>query len=412
MARLSFICWISLVAASAAADLTPRHIASRDVRLACHAANHVAVERAQVWMSLDCGRNWSPLSDTELRGGEICFTLPEDGRYDLYVVLENAAGVSGPAPHSGDMPHRTLIVDTTSPLLQLHEAVPQRAADGSWQLRLRVSLIEEHLHAGGLRLFYRTSDLSWHDGGSLEPVDGVADWHVPQVDGDTLELKLVTADLAGNRAVSEPCTVCLPKAPPPVPVEVGETVESELAAPPAASEVVQAAPDESELAHARELRAAAKRFLERGRYGQAEEQLVGALTLAPEDPELLTDLGGVLCRAGRYDDAGRRFESALASDPGSRSAIEGLALVANTQRRYPEARRYLEQLLEQTPDSGLTWLRYGDVQHRLGDLDRAVEAWGRALEVAGRDKSLGDKARDRLNTFGPDRRARLTTASR
>jgi tetratricopeptide (TPR) repeat protein len=148
------------------------------------------------------------------------------------------------------------------------------------------------------------------------------------------------------------------------------------------------------------LRELAARYLREGRPALAEARLTDALHGAPGDQDVLVDLGTVLFQTQHYDDAGQQFQAALDAHPDNLAATQGLALVANAQRRYPEARQHLQHLLKRTPESGLTWLRYGDVEHRLGELDTALQAWRRVLEVEPAESQVRRMAEERLRTFG------------
>jgi tetratricopeptide (TPR) repeat protein len=218
---------------------------------------------------------------------------------------------------------------------------------------------------------------------------------LPPTDESTLDLRLVAVDLAGNVASVELPGVKLPRAPQdaaPVPLA---TQPAPLQPSAPAAQPSAPIPDE-----AQRLRRMAGEFLAQGRFPLAVARLEDALVLAPTDPDLLTELGTALYRAGRYDDANRRFQAALANAPQHPAALDGLALVAVTQRQYSQAREYLEQLQRLRPNSGLLWLRSGDVEHRLGNTARALAAWRKALNAEDGDPDAQASARRRLEYFG------------
>jgi tetratricopeptide (TPR) repeat protein len=170
-------------------------------------------------------------------------------------------------------------------------------------------------------------------------------------------------------------------------------------APGALPKAMPAAPEnERQLAR---LRAAAAQFMAQRRYPLAAARLEDALALAPADPTVLAELGGALYWAGQYDQAASRYQAALALRPDHLAALDGLALVAVTQKRYPDARAHLQRLLQLTPDSPVLWLRYGDVEHRLGNNARALEAWRRLRSLPQVDAATRQKAEQRLNYFDP-----------
>jgi tetratricopeptide (TPR) repeat protein len=138
-----------------------------------------------------------------------------------------------------------------------------------------------------------------------------------------------------------------------------------------------------------------------GRYALAVARLEDALAVAPDEPDVLVDLGSALYRLDRYDDADRRFHSALDVAPDDLGALEGVALVAVTQKRYPQAREQLRHLLRLRPESGKVWLRYGDVEHHLGNENEALQAWERVLTAREADADVRHKAQRRLDYLGP-----------
>ncbi len=173
-------------------------------------------------------------------------------------------------------------------------------------------------------------------------------------------------------------------------------------APPgsgAISEEPTAEIDSADLLSAERLRKQAARFLAEGRHALAIARYEEALAAAPQEPGLMVELGGALFRARRYTDAGERFAEALRLHPDDGGALEGLALLAATQKRYPEAKERLEQLLKIDPQSARTWLRLGDVEHRLGRRDAALRAWESALRLD-RDAETSANARKRIEYFG------------
>jgi hypothetical protein len=419
MVKLGLLLGVGCVTAVAAAapEGGPRYVSSRDILVSYQTANTAAIDRVHLWVSTDLGRSWQRTAGEMCERGRVRFEAPADGRYDFYVVLENAAGVSGPEPTSGTRAHSAVIVDTVPPLLQLHAVEVAAAPEGGRLLKMRISLIEEYLHERGMRLFHRTdAGQPWQDGGAAHVLGDVAEWVVPADSPGEFEVILMTADLAGNRVTSEPQSVMLP----PVAVAASQPAVAEPQTVTGAKAEVPAAtsPAATELTPAltrdeiRAIRETAARLRGEGRTPLALSRLEEAARAAPRDADLLIDLGTTLYSTRRYDDAAAQFERALTVAPDNRAAIEGLAVVAATQRRYPEARQRLAQLLTQTPESGLTWLRYGDVEHRLGNRDEALKAWRRVLEVDPADSDARSKAETRLRHFGSGGSDPATASSR
>ena len=412
---------LTAAATFAAAADNVRFVDQRTLRLTYRIANAAPIEQAELYISRDRGRSWQ-MHPIEIRQpGELSLTVDADGRYDFYIVLANAGGTSAPPPTPGTEPHGRILVDTTPPLVQLHAATLESRDEGGATLMLQASLIEEHLHDRGVRLFYRTGAAGiWRDAGAIQLHGKTATASLPALIEPRCEIRLVTADLAGNRAASAIKTVVLRPEPPAEPTAAEPTVAAQSAAlenappspatdEPKASSAPRAATDGSETAAATaelppaaaQLRERARRHLDEGRYELAAARLSDALGVAPQHPDLLIDLGTTLYRSEDLSGAEQNFEQALAAAPGNLDATEWLAVVAQTQKRYPEARKHLQQLLAQQPESGIFWLRFGDVEHRLGRVSDAIDAWERTLQAKETDAETRARARTRLQRIAP-----------
>jgi hypothetical protein len=403
-AHVGLTAW--LAAGMAIADSAPlRYVPSRQVVVEYRPAGVAEVTEAELWVSADSGRTWQPAATAHDGQHALSYNAPGDGRYDFYVVLRNDAGASAEPPQPGSTPVLTAIVDTVPPLFQIHSAGTEPGQDGRPILALQATLVEENLSATGIRVFYRTADQSWLDGGTAQRSDSRLVWPLPETAGSPCDLRVVVTDLAGNQSSADVLDVPIPRpsaaqgpatsqesregVPPPQPVTVA-TIASPATTPKAV--------DTSEL---RRLRSLAAGFMSAAQYPLAAARLEDALALSPNEPDLLVDLGSALYRMGRYEDAEARFQSALGVLPDHAAAIEGLALVAATQKRYAQARQYMQQLQRLQPGCGLVWLRSGDIEHRLGNTTAALDAWERALTAEDAGKDLRDKARRRLDYFGP-----------
>jgi tetratricopeptide (TPR) repeat protein len=165
-------------------------------------------------------------------------------------------------------------------------------------------------------------------------------------------------------------------------------------APPTASAPV------SQPEAAQRLRQAALRFAAMGDDKLALARLNEARALDPHDPLLLLKLGETHERLGQYDESSGAFEELRTLRPDDPDALAGLARSAVARGRYPEARDHLRRVLQLQPDAGEFWLYYGDVEHKLGQRERAVEAWQKALDHSAADLALRDKASERLRFLG------------
>jgi Flp pilus assembly protein TadD len=142
-----------------------------------------------------------------------------------------------------------------------------------------------------------------------------------------------------------------------------DEVPPELAALDAA---VAAAPDD---VGARRNRAEALTSLHR--YAEAERDLRHALRFAADDVELLTALGGVLCRGGRWRDALVPLQRAIELAPEQGVAHYHLAEVYNHVAQFPAALASYETAARLLPDA---WRAHKGAGHVLDRMGRPTEA--------------------------------------
>ncbi len=151
-----------------------------------------------------------------------------------------------------------------------------------------------------------------------------------------------------------------------------------------------------------------------GKFDEAVAALHEAVRKEPENPELLFNLASTLERGQRFNEASAIFERLLELDPNNPTVLNYYAYM-NAERnadldramnmvehalaqapangafldtkgwvlyrlgRYDEAKAYLERALEAEGDDPVILDHLGDVSLALGDGDRALEFWRRAL---------------------------------
>ncbi|MFH1747316.1 MAG: tetratricopeptide repeat protein [Planctomycetota bacterium] len=412
-------------AAEALAD-KPLYVPTRQVLLSYTVTNSTTVTAVDLWVTCNGGQTWESTKNTSLDHGTLKHEVDRDGTWGFYLVLKNDNGSSCPPPEPGTPPHIRVVVDTLAPTLQVHPTESPHSPTGGEMLSLRASLIDENLGTAGTRLFYRTTDATeWRDGGIIEIQDSHLRWQIPTSLHGKVGLRVVATDLAGNRSIEElPAATIAPAAraasentdrpaaissvPAPIwPLDGLVKPVEEASVKPVLPVELASDSTQPSLAESRQqdhLRELAKRFMEQQRYDLAAARFEEAVALAPLDANLQVDLGSALYWSNRYDDSAKRFQAALELSPDHTPALEGLALVAATQKRYPDARTHLQRLLELMPKSHKTWLRYGDIEHKLGNAAQACAAWEQVLELDGAEDTLRQKAEERLRYFGPARR--------
>ncbi len=406
---LYIVCGLSSALAASAAE--PRYVSTPEVQLEFEALNGEATD-VVVWVSTDRRQTWGPAAAERIGTYTISCKELSDGWHDFYVVLSNEHGDSAPPPVSGSEACATVVVDTAPPTIQLHDYKQVTRDSGEKRIRLNSSLIEENFAADGTRVFFRDADSNWRDGGAAVSDGDYLLWSPPGFVAGSIEICVLVADKAGNRSRSAPLTIELAARVPlselvdeghlPQCLMYGTLVPAEVLRNTGTEPIEPDEPDPSvdvDPAELEQLRSLAAQFVQQGRFALAAARFADALALAPYDPDLLVDSGSVLYRLREYEDAHDRFAQALELQPNHIGALDGLALVAATQKRYAPARDYLRQLLVLTPDSGLVWLRSGDIEHRLGNALDATAAWQRAIKAADTTDEIRARAQRRLEQF-------------
>ncbi len=431
-------CWPGTVRA----ELPRCFVATRSVLLSFEVGDGAPVDRVEAWVTTDNGATWRSAHVSRDAANAVRFQAPADGTFGFFLVLVNDSGRSAPPPNPGTPPQIVVVVDTAAPIVQIHGARPLAHRGNAGALRLDVSLIEENLGSGGVRVFYRAAvardrtpatqprEPVWQDAGIVPLAGDVVEWHADHALPPVVDVRLVATDLAGNQGSDEilgvPTTPPAPSpaqvsgsSPPASPPAVGplprdrriepvalrpSPASRPTRTPPAARNAADAARP-SKRARARMLQQQAARFLAGGKLALAGARIEQALRLVPDDPNLYVDLGGVFFRNRQVDDARRAFLHALELAPDLPRALENLALVEAIQNRYASARAHLKHLVRVEPRAARHWLHLGDVEHVLGHEHEARAAWQRALRCEPKNATVCQKAKKRLALFGPPVRA-------
>jgi tetratricopeptide (TPR) repeat protein len=121
------------------------------------------------------------------------------------------------------------------------------------------------------------------------------------------------------------------------------------------------------------------------RYAEAERDLRHALKFAADDVELLTALGGVLCRGGRWRDAVAFLQRAIELAPEHGLAHYHLAEVYNHIDQLPAALAAYETAARLLPDAWRAHKGAGHVLDRMGRPAEAAMAHRKARDTRGRE---------------------------
>jgi Flp pilus assembly protein TadD len=119
-----------------------------------------------------------------------------------------------------------------------------------------------------------------------------------------------------------------------------------------------------------------------GRWSDAETDLVAALKLSPEEPELLNYLGySWIDRGQNLTQAMAMIEKALAANPRSGAMIDSLGWGYYRQGDYETAVAKLEEAVELEAGDPEINNHLGDAYWRVGRRDEAMFQWRRVLTL-------------------------------
>jgi choline-sulfatase len=108
---------------------------------------------------------------------------------------------------------------------------------------------------------------------------------------------------------------------------------------------------------------------------RAFEQLV---SIAPQDPVALMQLGEAYRDVARWDDATRTIQRALAIDPGPAQYWNSLGTVLGGGRKMSEAEHAFGEAVKREPTNGLYRYNHGLALQQLGRRDEATTEFGQA----------------------------------
>lgn len=127
---------------------------------------------------------------------------------------------------------------------------------------------------------------------------------------------------------------------------------------------------------------AAQAWLMAGDPARAFAATTMALTLMPDDVELLIDRAVALGNLGRYGESVADLDRALAADPERPDALVFRAAAWRQMDRAEPARRDIERALALDPANAEALLERGILRQLAGDTEGARMDWERAIELA------------------------------
>jgi len=139
------------------------------------------------------------------------------------------------------------------------------------------------------------------------------------------------------------------------------------------------------------------------RWPEAEADLIAALKLRPDEPELLNFLGySWIDRGERLPEALAMVEKAVAANPRSGAMIDSLGWAYYRMGDYKTAVEKLEQAVELEAGDPEINNHLGDAYWMVGRKDEAVFQWRRVLTLRPDDKIKADAERKLASGQGPE----------
>jgi tetratricopeptide (TPR) repeat protein len=136
---------------------------------------------------------------------------------------------------------------------------------------------------------------------------------------------------------------------------------------------------------------------EADRWSEAEQDLVRAMELAPEEPLLLNYLGySYVERGENLDRAFEMIEKALAARPNSGAITDSLGWAHYQRGNYEEAVRLLERAVVLEPGDDVITDHLGDAYWQVGRKTEARFEWRRVLEIDNLDEDLRRRVEAKL----------------
>jgi len=123
-----------------------------------------------------------------------------------------------------------------------------------------------------------------------------------------------------------------------------------------------------------------KVYLRQNRLDQAITSLSHAVTIQPDAPELINDLGAMHFARGNFAEAETCFRKAVTLDANYALGRENLISLFMECRRFPEAREEAKKYMERFPDDFRGFRFRGLICREEGELDDAIRFLAQAKE--------------------------------
>ena len=123
------------------------------------------------------------------------------------------------------------------------------------------------------------------------------------------------------------------------------------------------------------------RLFQHGAYGDAREEFQAALTLKPNDPNLLYNVGECYDRLGQSDKAEQTYRACLQQSPNHPETLHALTALLVHQQRRGDADQLVQDWLHRQPKSADAYAEYAWLCGQDKDYPKALAACERAYEL-------------------------------
>lgn len=364
IAQIAIVAQMAIVAPCALAgdiDNAPRVQSPRfDVTYSVN-ESAAPLQEVELWYRTSGKGEWMLFGYDDDLVSPIEYVADEEGLHELFFVITNAAGKSGPEPQPETVPHFSVFVDYTEPIMQLQLARVYENAKGERVVRFEWSAMDLHLSARPVQITYSREGVNdWKIAMAQLPNTGLYEWVVPDELTGNIRFRVSITDRGGNVSAVESDAVRLNHALN-GPTSTAPAVNAQNAPPVEEINVPGAHLSASQQHQLNQLIKQGQALGKNRDHLSAIEQYRKALAIEPHHPEALANLGQSLLALGRYEESAKAFQSALDNAPKNPTALFGLAETLINDKQFDAAESRLLDLVASGRHDATTWLRLGDV---------------------------------------------------
>jgi tetratricopeptide (TPR) repeat protein len=114
----------------------------------------------------------------------------------------------------------------------------------------------------------------------------------------------------------------------------------------------------------------------------AEEDLLEARKLDPDNTNIQLQYGNLLWKEDRKDDSIKVYQDVLAKDPNDRNALEAMGYIYREDNNPKMAAEYFDRLAKAYPDDYVPYLALGDLYTQTKEFERADANYQKAYQLA------------------------------